>query len=376
MQMGNTQKEDCNKGDLREATDDLVAFIRCSGEAAGKERFAELGIKTCDEAKEKGFLDGECQYGCLGLGSCILKCDRDAMKLVDGKVIIDKEKCDGCGDCIDACTQGIITLIPRDATHFIPCANKDEEEKTREICGFGCIGCGECEDVCPENAVKVIDNCAVVDYEKCVGCVACSVVCKKKIIIDLVHDLTEIKNHVAFVKCSGGSKAHAKFEELGIKSCKEASDRRYEFPELCQVGCVGCGDCVNVCRFDAINIVDGTAKVDPDKCVGCFDCVHECPNNLIIEAPYMGAKQVACSNTFDANFKRSVCDFCCVGCGDCVDNCPNGAISLDGSLAVIDPEICENCGICLYVCTRQVIKEQWVPEYNYLQKAALELGKE
>ncbi|MBK5252938.1 MAG: 4Fe-4S dicluster domain-containing protein [Peptostreptococcaceae bacterium] len=370
--MGNALKEDCNSNNPQEAKEDLVAFIRCSGDAAGKKRFA--GLKSCDEAKELGFIDGECQYGCLGLGTCIEKCDRDAMKLVDGKVIIDKEKCDGCGDCLDACVQKIISLVPRGATVFIPCSNEDEEEdKVRAICGFGCIGCGECEDTCPENAVKVIDNCAVIDYSLCVGCVACSVVCTKKIIIDEIHDLTEVKDHVAFVKCSGGSKAHAKFEELGIKSCKEASDKRYEFPELCQVGCVGCGDCVEVCRFDAIKVVDGTAVIDPDKCVGCFDCVHECPNNLIIEVPYVGAKQVACSNTFDATFKKSVCDFGCAGCGDCVNNCPNGAITLEGSLAIINPDLCENCGICSYVCTRGVIREQSVPEYNYLQKAALEL---
>ena len=39
--------------------------------------------------------------------------------------------------------------------------------------------------------------------------------------------------------------------------------------------------------------------------------------------------------------------------------------------AEIDPELCENCNVCQYVCARHVIKEQEVPEYNYLQREAL-----
>ena len=45
-----------------------VAFIRCAGEAAGKKRFA--GLESCQAAKDAGFLHKECQWGCIGLGSC------------------------------------------------------------------------------------------------------------------------------------------------------------------------------------------------------------------------------------------------------------------------------------------------------------------
>ena len=58
-------------------------------------------------------------------------------------------------------------------------------------------------------------------------------------------------------------------------------------------------------------------------------------------------------------------------CGDCYANCPNGAIYGEGAHAVIDPELCENCQVCQYVCSRNIIKERVVPEYNYLQRAAL-----
>ena len=45
---------------------DQVAFLKCAGDAAGKKRFH--GMESCQKAKECGFLDGECQWGCMGIG--------------------------------------------------------------------------------------------------------------------------------------------------------------------------------------------------------------------------------------------------------------------------------------------------------------------
>ncbi|QHI71863.1 4Fe-4S binding protein [Aminipila terrae] len=348
---------------------DKVAFIRCAGDAAGKERFA--GYSSCDEARNKGFISGECKYGCIGLGSCIERCKFDAMSLEDGIVKIDKEKCNGCGACIGMCPQEIIVMIPKEATNFIPCASKNDEETTRKICGSGCIGCGDCEEVCPQNAITIVDNCAVIDYEKCVGCVACTVKCRKKIIVDELHDLTKVKENVAFVRCRGGKKANAKFKALGVETCADASKIRNEAMDLCQVGCVGLGACTKVCRFDAISIVDGTANVDPEKCVGCLDCVAACPNELIVEVPYVGSKLVACISTYDCDEKLRVCGEGCIGCGDCASNCPNGAITIKDLHAVIDTTLCENCSVCSYMCSRTALVEMVVPEANYLQRKAL-----
>lgn len=72
---------------------DEIAFVACSGDAAGKKRFAG---GTCREAAEAGFARGECQYGCIGCGDCVSVCKFDAMKVSDGDVIIDTAKCNGC----------------------------------------------------------------------------------------------------------------------------------------------------------------------------------------------------------------------------------------------------------------------------------------
>ncbi|MDO4545751.1 MAG: 4Fe-4S binding protein, partial [Bacillota bacterium] len=326
-----------------------TAFIKCAGSAAGKERLGDL--ETCRDAKDAGFLHSECQWGCIGIGDCLDRCEFDAMSLEDGQIIIDKEKCTGCMACISACTQNLITMVPKDATNFIPCSSKAYESMTLETCGYGCIGCGECEKVCPEGAVHVIDNCAIIDYDKCVGCVACTVRCEKKIIVDELHDLTKVKEEVAFVKCVGGAKSHEKLEALGITDCSAAADLNLSAMELCEYGCVGIGNCTEVCRYDAISVDDGVAVVDIDKCVGCGDCMRACPRDMIVIAPYRGVKRVPCNSRDDFEERLRVCDVGCIGCGDCAENCPNNAIEMVAGNPVIDGEICENCDVCSYVCS-------------------------
>jgi MinD superfamily P-loop ATPase len=48
--------------------------------------------------------------------------------------------------------------------------------------------------------------------------------------------------------------------------------------------CEGCGVCIEVCRFDAINEASPEAKtpnVDPIACDGCAACVYQCPTGAI-----------------------------------------------------------------------------------------------
>ena len=352
---------------------DMVAFVACAGCAAGKARFQEK-CSSCREAVEAGFIRGECKSGCVGVGSCVPVCKQGAISIQDGKIVIDREKCNGCGDCAaeNVCPQRLIRMIPRKATNFIPCSSTEEEESVvRATCGYGCIACGECERSCPKGAVSIVNNHAVIDYDKCVGCEACTIKCKKKIIVDTLHDLTKLKEKVAFVKCSGGSRASAVFEGMGINKCSDAVKQDAKALGICTTGCCGQGDCTAVCRFGAISVVNGTAVVDPEKCVGCRDCTFACPRNLITMVPYQGMKLVPCSSTDDYEDKLKVCDSACIGCEDCVNNCPSGAIYMEEKHAVVDPSLCENCKMCQYVCMRNVIKEQKVPDYIYLQRTAL-----
>lgn len=45
--------------------------------------------------------------------------------------------------------------------------------------------------------------------------------------------------------------------------------------------CIGCGACVQTCPFDALDLVDGIAVVDPEKCTDCGLCVGVCPTSAL-----------------------------------------------------------------------------------------------
>jgi ferredoxin len=345
----------------------LTAFVRCSGSAAGKARLKVYA--SCEAAVKSGFTADECKYGCVGAGSCVEACTFGALTISDGKVAVDKGLCNGCGACAEACPQKLIAIVPEDASNFVPCSNQDEEERSYKLCGYSCVGCGDCAEACPEEAITIIDNHAVIDYEKCVGCAACTVACRKKIIVDTYHDLTKLKPTVAFVQCRGGWHNHEVYVNAGITSCHQAA--QHDLPGHCSYGCAGFGDCAQACRFDAISIVDGTAKVDPDKCVGCQACVFTCPQHLPVIVPYKGAKMVPCASKDDPEVRKQLCWVGCIGCGDCVDNCPDGLIHLEEGKAVIAPENCEDCNICTYVCPKNVIVTREMPEYTYVQVRAM-----
>jgi NAD-dependent dihydropyrimidine dehydrogenase PreA subunit len=46
--------------------------------------------------------------------------------------------------------------------------------------------------------------------------------------------------------------------------------------------CVACGDCLDRCQFDALNVDGVVCEVDPDNCVGCGLCVPACPEDAMV----------------------------------------------------------------------------------------------
>ena len=124
-----------------------------------------------------------CTYGCLGDGSCVKACPSDAIHVVDGVAVVDKEACKACGKCIAVCPKHLIELVPYDQKHLVQCSSKDKGKDVMKACSVGCIGCKMCEKVCEFDAVKVVDNIAHIDPEKCTNCGACAQKCPKKIIL-------------------------------------------------------------------------------------------------------------------------------------------------------------------------------------------------
>jgi len=45
--------------------------------------------------------------------------------------------------------------------------------------------------------------------------------------------------------------------------------------------CAGCGECVDICPNEVLEMKDEKAAVANDDCVGCESCVETCPEEAI-----------------------------------------------------------------------------------------------
>jgi len=106
--------------------------------------------------------------------------------------------------------------------------------------------------------------------------------------------------------------------------------------QACTFGCLGYGDCVDACRFGAIDIVNGLAIIDYVKCTGCGACACVCPRKLIEMVPFSRDSMVvvACNSRESGKVTRSMCNVGCIGCKLCEKK--SGAFSVSDNLARID----------------------------------------
>lgn len=184
-----------------------------------------------------------------------------------------------------------------------------------------------------------------------------------KTVADILGKSVEEKDPlVAVVRCSGSPDKRKRTNEYdGATSCAIASSL-YAGETGCQYGCLGLGDCVEVCDFDAIhmNPVTGLPEVIDDNCTACNACVTACPNDIIeLRKKNMKDRKifVSCVNNDKGGVAKKACDVACIGCGKCVKVCPFDAITLDNFLAYIDPNKCKLCRKCVPECPTNAILE-------------------
>ena len=164
-----------------------------------------------------------------------------------------------------------------------------------------------------------------------------------------------MERKVAKVRCQGSSGvAKDRYEYQGIKSCRAATYHAGG-PKLCRYSCVGLGDCVDRCVFNAIRIKNGVAVVDSKLCTGCGACVACCPRSVIELASESDRIDVLCRNSDVGRAAVDVCLKSCIACKRCEKACQYDAIHVKDGIAVIDHDNCTRCGDCAGVCPRHCI---------------------
>ncbi len=161
---------------------------------------------------------------------------------------------------------------------------------------------------------------------------------------------------IAVALCHGGrNEANIVSDVQGVSTCQMAKNLKMN-PWVCEYTCLGYGDCVISCPFDAI-IIDSNSLpvIDPDLCKGCGICVERCPQKILELFPLKTRVLCFCKNTDKGSKVRQACKVGCISCNLCEKKCPENAIQIINHLPVVDIEKCTLCGICVSVCPTKAI---------------------
>ncbi|UIA98828.1 Fe-S cluster domain-containing protein [Desulfovibrio desulfuricans] len=221
--------------------------------------------------------------------------------------------------------------------------------------GANCGGCGFAG--CEGYATAVVNDPDIPANMCCAGGAVTSVA---------VGDLTgktvaEAEPLYALRRCDKlTGQVEARYEYQGMPSCAAASLMRGG-TDSCAFSCLGYGDCVQSCPFEAMQIVDGVVRVDVGKCTGCGMCVSVCPRGVLELTPLRARVAVYCNNHEKLRAVTDVCKAGCIKCMKCVKMCPAQAVSMKDNRIVIDQLVCLSYGAecheaCVAACARKIFR--------------------
>lgn len=78
------------------------------------------GFRDCSFYESQFETNGDCKFGCIGLGSCSRVCPRNAISIVKGTAVVNVF-CDGCGLCVSKCPRNLIRIVDSAFSQDISC---------------------------------------------------------------------------------------------------------------------------------------------------------------------------------------------------------------------------------------------------------------
>ena len=154
-------------------------------------------------------------------------------------------------------------------------------------------------------------------------------------------------------------------------ACNECVPARIHVTDLCQ-GCVA-RPCESACKFGAIKVENGRAKIYNDKCKNCGLCAQVCPFQAItkIIVPCENVCPVGAIAKDEDGITR-IDHEKCISCGKCVNACPFGAVHKKSHIVDILRNIKIGKKVVAMVAPSMMAQLPCTPKQ--LRKAILELG--
>lgn len=211
--------------------------------------------------------------------------------------------------------------------------------------------CGACGYAgCSDYANAIVESGAPSNL-----CVPGGLACSQAISAIMGVEGGNVAQRMAIVACQGTTEhREEKYIYQGLQSCS-AMVGLHGGSSACPYGCLGLGDCIAACKFDAIEICNGVARVNPEKCTGCGACEAACPKRVIWIREVSEKPVVMCANHDRGALTRKECSAGCIGCKKCEKSCPAEAIHVVENVARIDLDKCTGCRICVNECPVKAI---------------------